>query len=177
MAHIRPNPPGHVDAAISWLAGSWAYAENVLESCNRLLHEEFDGNLIEPEVPRSFRRKLHYFRRCFDSDPRLASYKDEANTVADDLGRYADIRHWCAHGIREPTRNETYTEKVKFVRFRRGSKLETESRSFSARQINTASLEVLRIGIRLAALQACALCGMPNEELVKLFRKLARKYS
>jgi len=87
-------------ASIGKFAISWAYVEFGLDWMLVHIHHQLEGKeQVEPEIPISLQRKLKYLRKAFRTLPRLASFKDRFEKIADRIRDASDERHDLIHGF------------------------------------------------------------------------------
>jgi hypothetical protein len=87
-------------ASIGKFAISWAYVEFGLDWLIRHVLHQLDGSKhVEPDMPASLQRKLKYLRKAFRTLPRLATFKDRFEKMADKIRDASDERHDLIHGF------------------------------------------------------------------------------
>ena len=85
--------------AIGRLTISWGHLELGLDCMVEVLYRGFNGNTIEPEIPRSLQRKITFLRSAWKSQPIAANGINGYLKFLDRVQTAAQTRHDIIHGV------------------------------------------------------------------------------
>jgi hypothetical protein len=86
-------------AAIGRLTISWGHLELGLDCMVDILYRGFNGNTIEPEIPRSLKRKITFLRSSWKRQPIGADGINGYLAFLDRVQTAAQTRHDIIHGV------------------------------------------------------------------------------
>jgi len=85
--------------AIGRLVIAWSYLELGIDGIVDILHELKVAHNIEPEKPRSLKRKLAYLKRAIPMLSMKATTKERYATLLADISAASITRHNIIHGV------------------------------------------------------------------------------
>ena len=85
--------------AIGRLTISWAHLELGLDCMVEILYRGFEGNTIEPEMPRNLQRKITYLRTAFQKFPIGTKAVEGYLKLLNRVQTAAQTRHDIIHGV------------------------------------------------------------------------------
>lgn len=86
-------------AAIGFVEVNWALFEQSLDFIVLTAHKDLGGSVIEPELPRSYSRKVKFLRRAFSKITVLTPLKSESTEILDRSCELSKARHDLTHGV------------------------------------------------------------------------------
>ncbi len=101
--HPAPDKePIELQTALGRLVMCWAPLEAMLDGVCATIFHGFQGDTVQPELPRSFKRKIIFVRQCSSKLPRLRPLAASIGPVLDAASLLAEDRHWLIHGFNLP---------------------------------------------------------------------------
>jgi hypothetical protein len=109
---IGLKPPGSPEAAqnvayilsLGMFTHAWAYWECIFDICIFVIyHRTPQGKTIDKKRPMALARKLRYFRKAHASIPELKPYAESAESLANCIEMFSDLRHTIVHSAHAPT--------------------------------------------------------------------------
>jgi hypothetical protein len=89
---------GHYARAIGYLTMGWATLEICLDFAIAIAFQRCGGNALEPEIPRSFSRKVTFLRKSFQQLESLREFETQGIALLDRASELSDTRHTVVHG-------------------------------------------------------------------------------
>ena len=87
----------------------WSFVERGIDTSIAVIFHEAGGNTIEPELPRMYKRKTKFLRKCFNKLPPLAGFAAEGRALLGRASALVGIRHTVIHGVLSGDDPETQT--------------------------------------------------------------------
>lgn len=92
--------------AIGEAAVVWAYLELAVDLCIEIIHEQWKGTEIEPDMPRTqFARKMRYLRDWHSTAEHAATVFRNFDGVVSMMEQASEHRHRLIHGVAINLRN------------------------------------------------------------------------
>jgi hypothetical protein len=114
-------PDGTFFEAVGRLTLAWAQTETILDLIVWLLHSQYGGAQVEPQLPIGLQRKIRYVNKCFRKVALLKPYATRMREVMDKYAQAAVLRHDMAHGmVLEHSRMTGETSLVRLIRENNG---------------------------------------------------------
>lgn len=123
--------------SIGFFMTNWNLVDSLLDTWISVIYQSAGGKHVEKEIPKNFKRKITFLRRCFKRIEKLEPFREEALETVETVNHIGNTtRHVLAHGSlsKWDTDNETYH----FRRFQLNedkTKLKTEVSLVPGRQI------------------------------------------
>jgi len=84
--------------AIGRLIVLWSHIDVAMSSCVREIYHGAGGRSIEPQIPRAWKRRVVFIRKCLNKIDALREFKQEEEFVLNRLERVATLRDFLCHG-------------------------------------------------------------------------------
>ena len=92
-----------ISPLIGEIAVSFAAAEQALDECAIVIHAKYAAaRSIQKKLPWGLSQKLDFLKRCFSEIGELATFKDDALLVIQQMSDLADDRNFLIHGAADP---------------------------------------------------------------------------
>jgi hypothetical protein len=135
LAKYTSDVDEHFFGAIGRLVISWAHLEFGLDCMVDILYRGFKGNEIEPEMPRSLKRKIIFLRAAFKRLP-IGDGIQGYLIFFDRVLKASETRHDIIHGVVvEQAERSGEATLVRFVKGQDGAE---------KRRINVTTVDILR---------------------------------
>ena len=133
---------------VGTLVITWALTEQTLDSCIAVIYQTTAGRHLEPELPRSVKRKARFLKLSHRLVDILKPLAAEGLPLFSEANRLAQIRHTVVHGV--ISEYDSRTKKVTFTMLdATGTKHRTEDRKLSVDEIVRAGAEIHSLASKL----------------------------
>lgn len=130
--------------AIGRLVISWSYLELGIDGIVDILHGLKVAHNIEPEKPRSLKRKLNYLKKAIPTLSMKAKTKERYATLISDISTASVTRHNIIHGV--VTAFPSESSPARFSRLTPGKGVGVSKSTITTLDVLRAAVEVQDLG-------------------------------
>lgn len=97
MRHLSNDEYQRLFLATGELVIHWGLVEESVNMMSAIIYQLAGGKHLEPELQIMLSRRIRFLRLCFNRLEALASFKDEATKLLDELRNVTELRETLCH--------------------------------------------------------------------------------